>query len=421
MSMANKTRNILTSIGIFTSVFLFATGSVITESYYNNLFNIIESTRDNTIVLTSNHEEIEDITALLPNVTYEEDAVLQNKIPVMSRQIYKGCYENVLAAIHGVTGMQKGHAAGYEDNEYLPFDTELIKGRLISQSDISSGAMVAVIDEFTARLLFEDEDPVGKMIKLDAGNNGSNVSTAIKEELEVIGVISDTYVSSLSSSKLQKALNKNDGSNIEVDVSVYVPISVTSRLFEYDTVYRYYVFYPDAYDYPGILAAVTKLCESMTAGSRTYEYSTKEMKISDLKVSLADTRRAINLLMMILSVISGISIMGVIFFSVKERIPEIGIRKAYGAAGGDILFQFVTEIFIISLIVSVFAVCVSFYVCSFLEGYINSLMTVDFKINIRLYKLAIPVLAGTLEAVLAGFIPGIYAANIKPADSLRFE
>ena len=54
MSNVNKVRVALTSIGIFVAVFLFATGNIITESYYNSRFTAIDDMKSTSVVVSDN-------------------------------------------------------------------------------------------------------------------------------------------------------------------------------------------------------------------------------------------------------------------------------------------------------------------------------------------------------------------------------
>lgn len=74
--------------------------------------------------------------------------------------------------------------------------------------------------------------------------------------------------------------------------------------------------------------------------------------------------------------------MNTMFFSVKERMGEIGIKKSLGASKWDITVQFM------------------------LEGVFMALMA--------------GIVAG-LYGIVFSFLPSFYGANIKVVDALRFE
>ncbi|NLB56695.1 MAG: FtsX-like permease family protein [Lentisphaerae bacterium] len=72
----------------------------------------------------------------------------------------------------------------------------------------------------------------------------------------------------------------------------------------------------------------------------------------DLLKARQRTQRILNLVLLLIAAISlvvgGIGIMNIMLAIVTERIPEIGIRRALGATGQDILFQFLAEAIVLS-------------------------------------------------------------------------
>jgi putative ABC transport system permease protein len=122
-----------------------------------------------------------------------------------------------------------------------------------------------------------------------------------------------------------------------------------------------------------------------------------------------------------LSVISGVTIMSVTFFSVKERIPEIGIRKAFGAKKRDILGQFMVEMLIMGVFASIMAVIVGIILCHLIEYFVSKKLFIDFSMYYSVKQFLLPIFIGICEIIGFAVSPSFYAANINVIKSLKFE
>ena len=125
--------------------------------------------------------------------------------------------------------------------------------------------------------------------------------------------------------------------------------------------------------------------------------------------------------MAVLCIISGISIMSIAMFSVKERVAEIGIRKAFGATGTDIALQIILEMMLLSVIVSIVAVCISFFISKGVELYATRKLLMNFSVSISNLQLLLPVFTGCLTSFLCSLLPAIYAAKLNVTNALKFE
>lgn len=114
--------------------------------------------------------------------------------------------------------------------------------------------------------------------------------------------------------------------------------------------------------------------------------------------------------------VGGIGIMNIMLVSVTERTHEIGIRKAVGATRGDILFQFLIEAMVISVLggfIGVAAGIAGAQVITPLLGYSRSLVTA------QSVPLALSVSLGI--GIFFGLYPATRAAALSPIDALRYE
>jgi putative ABC transport system permease protein len=114
-------------------------------------------------------------------------------------------------------------------------------------------------------------------------------------------------------------------------------------------------------------------------------------------------------------VVGGIGIMNIMLVSVTERTREIGLRLAIGARGSDVLFQFLIEAVVISLVGGAIGIGVG-YGASELIGKYNQWQTL-----IPPDAVATAVLFSGVVGIFFGFYPARKAAGLDPIEALRFE
>jgi len=112
----------------------------------------------------------------------------------------------------------------------------------------------------------------------------------------------------------------------------------------------------------------------------------------------------------------GIGIMTVMLMSVTERTREIGIRKAIGASRPQILFQFLVEWAIMSLLGGVFGILGSYWVVALITH-----LTTEVPMVMNENTLVAACVVSISTWVIFSILPAWKAANLKPIDALRFE
>ena len=114
-------------------------------------------------------------------------------------------------------------------------------------------------------------------------------------------------------------------------------------------------------------------------------------------------------------IVGGIGIMNIMLVSVRERTREIGIRKALGARGRDILSQFLIEALTLSLLGGFIGVVVGLVVSAVIGriagwGFIFDPATV-----------AMATLFSLIVGIVFGVWPARQAARLDPVAALRYE
>jgi ABC-type antimicrobial peptide transport system permease subunit len=113
--------------------------------------------------------------------------------------------------------------------------------------------------------------------------------------------------------------------------------------------------------------------------------------------------------------VGGIGIMNIMLVSVRERTREIGIRKAIGARGSDILAQFLIEALTLSLLGGLIGIVVGVGISALIGeiagwGFVFSPVTV-----------IVAAVFSLIVGVVFGVWPARQAAQLDPIAALRFE
>ena len=114
-------------------------------------------------------------------------------------------------------------------------------------------------------------------------------------------------------------------------------------------------------------------------------------------------------------VVGGIGVMNIMLVSVTERTREIGIRMAIGAREGDILWQFLIEALVLSLIGGALGILIGGGVT------IGLGRALDWNTTPSATAIAIAVFTSGFIGIAFGFLPARRAAKLDPIVALRVE
>lgn len=236
----------------------------------------------------------------------------------------------------------------------------------------------------------------------------------ITEDYTIVGVRKDN-----------DSLAKQMTTGSSADVSMEIPLSTLEALYGYYTdEFTSFIVFADSSEYvTDISKQVKSLLEARynVRGKdfiQAYDMASQVGMISDI---LNYVTIFIMLVAGIALIVGGIGVMNIMLVSVTERTKEIGIRKALGAKTGSILFQFLMEAIIITLIGGFVGIILGVLgakgICSIASsmGMGGMEAVIDPKV----------VLAATGFSSLIGIFFGIYparkAAKLSPIEALRHE
>jgi len=268
-----------------------------------------------------------------------------------------------------------------------------IAGRFFTEQEIASRARVAVLGMTLVKELFQYENPIGEMIKIN------------RVIFQVIGVLPE----------------KGSSGFQDQDDRILVPVTTAMyRLFGKNHLDFIDIEVHRAEDTQTVLTDVEEfmISRKKVAASQT-EGAFQVRNMADIQEAVSSSTRIMTLLLSVIAAISllvgGIGIMNIMLVSVTERTREIGLRKAIGAKRKDILNQFLMESVVISLVGGilglVFAAITTFLI-SRLAGWASS---------ISLWSVILAVGFSSFIGIIFGFYPAKRASNLEAISALRFE
>ena len=118
--------------------------------------------------------------------------------------------------------------------------------------------------------------------------------------------------------------------------------------------------------------------------------------------------------------VGGIGIMNIMLVSVIERTREIGLRKALGARKIDVMIQFLTESFVLSLLGGILGIMLGWLI-STIVGQIATASDTNIIPVIGLNDVLLATSFSAAVGLFFGLYPANRAASLEPVEALRYE
>jgi putative ABC transport system permease protein len=294
---------------------------------------------------------------------------------------------NWLSNVHGIT------------NAYLEArDWVIESGRAFEPGEINASGKVAIIGSTVARELFGTADPLDKAVRIG------------RTPMRVIGVLASKGESAWGSDQ---------------DDVVMVPISTMRNRIQGQP--------------PGRLKRITSIsikvqsADQMDAAQESVRQLLRQrhrlqagqeddFRMRNLTEIIETREEASRTLALLLATVAGVSllvggigIMNIMLVSVTERTREIGLRRAVGARGRDILLQFLVEALTLSLIGGLVGTAL---------GVATALLVGDlagWHTTLTMDSIVLAVAFAGAIGVFFGFYPARKASRLQPIEALRHE
>lgn len=406
---ANKTRTLLTTLGIIigiaTIILVVSTGQGF-KSYINSQ---VESFGVNTLfietsvpsttkarsesaeraggesqasqsvpITTLKNRDISDIKRL-PHIVDAYGAVLSQQIVA-----YKSVSKN-------------SFIFGSDAGRFVIDKGVLALGRGFDENEVSSLAQVAVLGSKISRDLFGDNNPLNQTIRVGAYNF---IVIGVYEERGSVGPSND-------------------------DDQVFIPVTTLQKKIMGIDYLFYVIAAVDDNSQSEIVADDIKTLLRRNHGIRDplyddFKVSTQAQSLGTFDTILSATTLLLILIAAISLVVGGVGVMNIMYVAVTERTSEVGLKKALGARNKDILYEFLIESLLLTLLGGIIGIILgtglSFVVSRIAESFGFAW---DFVVPIRGILLGL-IFSGSI-GIIFGVLPARNAAKLDPITALQYE
>ena len=279
-------------------------------------------------------------------------------------------------------------------------DIPIEQGRYFTQAEMDAGRNVAIIGGTIAQTLFQDENPIGKTIKL----KGQNFTVIAIQEVK------------------GKDLVQIGGNP---DEKIYIPFLKHKRLFSSGNLEGTIVMqaYESDKDMVELESETRGLMRTIRGLRPSQDDNFSLNRISFLTETIGDFFKSVNKFGLVIGLFSllvgGFGVANIMFVSVKERTAIIGIQKALGAKNEFIIIQFLTESVLLSVMGGIIGLLITFGFSMLLNVIIESQFESNFRLLVTKENVLIGLAFSTVIGLLSGFIPAYKAGQLQPVEAMR--
>ena len=280
---------------------------------------------------------------------------------------------------------------GHSEKAEFVWNRSVIDGRFFTSNDVKKTARVALIGPRLAESMFAEADPVGEEILI------SSVPFRIIGVLEPIGI---------------------DPHGEDRDEDIYVPITTAMRRLnnaEYIGTAKIVVSNHQQVDEDAAQISEILRDRHHIASGEKDDFATYTAKFAGQMISKANEVMNVYLLAAagVVLLVAAVVIASIMLVVVRERVAEIGLRKAVGATGKNISFQFLVEAVGVTLASGILGVGLGLAAANIIARFI------DVPVIVTSGSVTLGLLAAIVVGIVSGIVPARRAARLDPVEALR--
>lgn len=273
-------------------------------------------------------------------------------------------------------------------------------GRFISAEDQEQMNCVVVVGSATADRLFKDlkQAPVGKIILIQG------------YPFTIIGVVNSVgmpWRNNVLLIPFQTCKNTLTSANVK-DLVDQGPVTKLDRIV---------LRIEDLSHFQDALRQARNVLEKTRNGVHDFGFRTQEEWFDGIERVIASTRMSGIFISAVSLVVGGVGITNIMLATIRQRIREIGIRRAVGARSGDIFIMILVEGSMLAVIGGLFGLFVGWGMVSLLVYFAPP----DNPPIIREWSLMVSFGAALMVGTFSCLYPAFRASKLSPMEALKYE
>ena len=391
---SNKLRSILTMLGIIIGVGAVIAMVSIGQGAQQSITNSIQGLGSNLLIVTSGQNRngpVAGESGSLNNLTIDDMKAITQKVTTINSAAPESSTNATV--VYGSQNTQTSISGSLPEYQAVRnIHTQV--GRFFNKDEVASKAKVAVLGQTVVQDLFGDANAnvVGKTIK-------------IKNMLfTVVGVLE----------------SKGSSGFMNQDDRIIIPITtIQSRMLGDDSIRTIYIDVKSADLMDTAQQQITNVLRKRHNLKLEDADDFRIQNQAEILSSAQSITQTFTLLLAGVAAISllvgGIGIMNIMLVSVTERTREIGIRKAIGAKGRDILVQFLIEAIVLSLLGGIIGIILG------VGGSSMIAKVAGWSTSVTISSILLSFGFSAAIGIIFGVFPAQKAAGLRPIDALRYE
>ncbi|MCD4745261.1 MAG: ABC transporter permease [Bacteroidales bacterium] len=421
---ANKSRSILTALGIIFGVAAVIAMMAIGKGAQQEILDQIKLVGVNNIVITpiiaSDKENLEEEdennlskNKYSPGLTLKDAESIKEIIPTILHVCPEVIYDTYIIK-DGIRSPAR--LTGVTPDFFKIFNLNLKEGAMFNNRQLETGSPVCIIGQSIKSKFFPKDNPIGKYIKCG------------KIWLKVIGVLESRNVSQSATKDLGiSEYNKNIFAPIQTlllrykDRSVINEIAIRNNDDEdkerknLNQLDKIVVQVKESEKLTATSSIILQMLKRRHADVENFEIKVPELLLKQEQKTKDIFNIVLGAIASISLIVGGIGIMNIMLASVMERIREIGVRMATGARKKDIIFQFLSEATLISITGGLIGILLGLVLSKIIMKITGILTIVSFLSIIISFGVSASV------GILFGYMPAKKASEQDPVESLRHD